>query len=413
MKAYFCDISLLISKAHNSILKNFGLVFILRILQMSLGFATTYFLAHSLTQEHYGEYHLILSVSGILTMFALRGLNNSIMQSIARGYKGTYRAAVPIAFTSSLIGSLTLLIIASWYMYDGNKMLSFGFIIAGLLFSFTHGLIQWKGVKTGKEDFKSLVKLDSFSAMLMHAGMITSIVLYPESFLLPLCVLFAVPAFFNIFLTHQKMKEISLDEPSEEGNIKYGIQTTFYEGFNILAKHVDKLLLFFFLSPIYLAVFVAADRISELVRNTTQDLSAVLAPRFAQHKEYSPELDRALKLFSFVMAIGILIFSFTLLPWLIVFLFGDEYATSVPYSQALMCSVAIGNLAILRFRFIRSRLDTESFRNIIVTTSLFRIACSLVFIPLWGLSGAVISVFLYRLSMIFVVNTIIKKTYIK
>lgn len=413
MKVYLRDGSALLSKARNSILKNFGLVFILRILQMGLGFATTYFLAHSLTQEHYGEYHMILSVSGVLTMFALRGLNNSIMQSIARGYKGTYRAAVPIAFKSSIIGSLALLIVAGWYMYDGNEMLSFGFIIAGLLFSFTEGLIQWKGVKTGREDFKSLVKLDGFSSILMHTGMITSILLYPDSFLLPLCVLFAVPALFNLFLTYQKMKEISVDEPSEEGNIKYGIQTTFFEGFNILAKHIDKLLLFFFLSPVSLAIFVAADRISELMRNTTQDVSAVLAPRFAKHKEYSPELDRILKLFSLVMAVGILIFSFTLLPWLITFLFGDKYVTSVQYSQALMCSVAIGNLAILRFRFIRSRLDTKSFRNIIVTTSIFRIVCSLVFIPLWGLSGAVLSVFLYRLSMIFVVNAIMKKNYIK
>lgn len=377
---------------------------------MCLGFVTTYFLAHTLTQENFGEYHLILSVVGILSMFALRGLNNSIMQSTARGFKGTYRVAVPIAFLSSLIGAFILVLLSIYYM-NQNPTLALGFLISGLFFPFMHGMIHWKGVETGKEKFKKLVIFESISAFIMHAGIIITLMFFTDTFLLPLTILFLIPSLFNIALTFYKMREIPINEAQESASIKYGIKSTMFESFNILAKHTDKILLFFWLSPTTLALFVAADRIAELVRNTTQDIAAVLAPRFAKNKEYTQTLDKALKLFSLLIGIAIIIFAFTILPYLIEIIFGDKYIPSIPYSQALLCTVALGNLAILRFRFIRSQLDLDNFRNIIVFTSLFRILCSSIFIPLWGLNGAILSVLLYRGFMIIVVGRVMKEKY--
>ena len=175
--------------------------------------------------------------------------------------------------------------------------------------------------------------------------------------------------------------------------------------------HIDKLLLFFFLSPAVLATFVVADRIADLFRNITQDLSVVLAPKFAKYDYYTSKLDRYLKIFVFVYGAAIIIFAFTTLPWLMAILFGENYLDSIPYAQALLCSVTIGNIATIKFRFIRSKIDAISFRNITVFTSLGRIIMSLILIPWLGIFGAVVSVFLYRILHTMVVNAVIKKNY--
>ena len=73
-------------------------IFLLRFIQLGMGLAATYFLVRSMSKESFGEYNMVLNTVGILTIFALSGLNNSIMQAVARGYTGTYRATVPIAF---------------------------------------------------------------------------------------------------------------------------------------------------------------------------------------------------------------------------------------------------------------------------------------------------------------------------
>ena len=157
-----------VSQISDTIFRNTLFVFALRFLQKTLGIAATYFVVRALSQEEFGEYHFILSIVGILTIFSLRGLNNSIMQSVARGFIGTYRAAVPLAFYSSLVGSLILAGIGGWYFLDGQQEMAFGCFIAASLFPFARGLTQWKAVKSGEEYFPAIFKLEGTAIFIMN-----------------------------------------------------------------------------------------------------------------------------------------------------------------------------------------------------------------------------------------------------
>lgn len=333
------------------------------------------------------------------------------MQSIARGFAGTYRTAVPTTFISSLLGTIALIIAAFWYQNTGENNLAIGFSIAAIIFPFMHGLTIWQGAKTGTEDFQSLLKLQGSTAVIMHTLMIAAILLVPGSYHIPLLMLMIVPAILNVMMIITDLKAIPRDAPTEANNIAYGIKTTLYGAFNTVAKHMDKILLFLFLSPASLATFVAADRLADLLRNSIQDVGATLAARFAKHDHYSEELDKILKLFCLVIGIAIVIFAFTFAPWILTTIFGEAYSDAIPYMQALMCSVAIANIATLRFRYIRSKLDDKSYRNIVISTSMIRIITSLVLIPLYGLIGAVISTFVYRVVMTVIVGITMKTNY--
>ena len=399
------------SRHHIPLLKNTVLITALRVVQLAAGIGSTYVMAHLLSKDSFGQYHFIINWVGLLTLFAMKGLNESVMQSVARGFPGTFRHAVPVSLRWSLLGSIALAAIGLWYLFQDKTPMAAGFFASALIFPLTHGLTQWKAVRTGREYFIGLLRADGSVAIVMNLLMIVSMFLVPQSYFWPLVMLLLIPAVQNVILTMTALRRIDPQAPAEDGSIAYGVKTNFYSAFNIVAKHIDKLLLFFFLSPAALATFIAADRVADLLRNFVSDLAAVLAPRFARMDRYTANLDRVMTLFSIAYGAAIIVFAFTLMPWLLVFIFGDSYGDAVPYAQALLVAVAIGNSAALRFRFIRSQMDTEGFRNITVYTSVLRILTSLVFIPLWGIAGAVISTIIFRILTAAVVGFVLRKGY--
>jgi O-antigen/teichoic acid export membrane protein len=345
-------------------------------------------------------------------MFALPGLNNSLMQSVARGFPGSYRAVVRRAFVSSLLGSIVLIGFGAYYAIQHAPALSSGFLLVALFFPFASGLEQWRSLKSGSEDFAGMFKMDGIAVVVMTVLMIGAVTAYPGTLLAPLAVVFGVQAGLNLLLTRSALRNVPSNAPAEAGTVSHGTKTTFFSAFSILAKQLDKVLIFLLLSPASLGLFVAAERIPELLKGQFQDLAAVLAPRFAKRARYTNSLDRLLRTAGLITSGVTVLTAFTVLPYAIRFVFGEAYVAAIPYSQALMCSTAIGNASILRLRYVTSKFDVESPRVVEILTSATRIIASLVLVPLLGLLGAVISAFAYRVAMTVVVHIVIKKNYL-
>jgi len=376
-----------------------------------MGLAATYFLARSMTKNAFGEYNMVLNTVGILTIFSLSGLNNSLMQAVARGYEGTYRATVPIAFGSSFLGSVVLMCMSVWYFIQAQAQIGQGLLVAAALFPFAYGLVQWKSVVTGSGRFGQLLIHDGAGSILTYGLIIVAVLLQPGKYVLPIVLMMLVPAAYNVVLTMVKFRQIPVSAPVEEQNVRYGIKTTLYSGLGAIGSNLDRVLLFWFLSPAALAVFVAAGRIPDLLSGAMQDVAAVLAPRLAKHDAYTKRVDRIFGVLSLIYGAVVIVFAFTGIPFVVIFLFGNNYADAIPYAQALTCSVAIGYLANLRFRFIRSRIDARGFRDVTLVSSAVRLGAFLLLVPPFGLVGAVIGTFLYRLALMGVVRIVIKRHY--
>lgn len=382
--------------------------------QIVLGLISTYFLAHSLSVDQYGEYQFALNVLGILSLFSLTEFSNTVMQSVARGYRGSFRKILPYTFFSSIGGSLILTLFSLWYgLKEENLLLMASFITAALFFPFMYGLTIWRGFKIGEENFLSYTRLEIIGIVLTNALTLLSVYFFRGNYFAPFVGFIAIPALMNIFIILKILKRVPVGSAFEEGIIPHGVRSSLYASFPTASTYADKILLFFFLSPSAVALYVAADRMAELLRSAVQDAATALAPRFAKTTHYSDRLDKIFKLSSVVFGLALMVFAFTFLPFLIEAIYGEEYGKAVPYAQALVFSVAIGNLASLQFRYIRSKLDTNNFRNIMVVTSIFRILLSVILIPAMGISGAVLSSVLYRAVLSFTTNLVIRKDYRK
>jgi hypothetical protein len=162
-----------------SLARNAAFLLALRVLQQLLRLAMVYFVVRALDSTQFGQYQFVLTCAALVAMFALPGLNNSLMQSVARGFPGSYRAVLRRAFASSLLGSLVLFGLGAYYAVQHTPALSSGFLLVGLLFPFAGGLEQWRSLKTGAEDFAGMFKMDGIAVVVMTALMIGAVTTYP------------------------------------------------------------------------------------------------------------------------------------------------------------------------------------------------------------------------------------------
>ena len=160
------------------ILANMAWLLGLNGVQRFLGVVTTYFLVRALNQNDFGTYSLVLSVIAITSILTLPGLDNAVMQSVARGNRGTYRKAVFLAFFCSLMGSIVLSGLGFWYALKSLPVLSLSFFLAAFFFPFSYGITQWRSLQTGSEKFSFLAKLDSIAAISTSIGIIGIVIIY-------------------------------------------------------------------------------------------------------------------------------------------------------------------------------------------------------------------------------------------
>jgi O-antigen/teichoic acid export membrane protein len=298
-----------------------------------------------------------------------------------------------------------------WSFFTKTTETHMIFYVAAVLFPAVHGLKYWRAVHAGEERFSALFIIDSTATIVTAIFVVIAAFLFSDSIIWPITTVLLIPSVQNLFFTYKAIKLTKKNALIEKGSLSYGIKTTLYSSLNIIANHLDKLLIYAFFSPSALALYFVSERLSELTKTVAQDLSAVLAPRFAKTQTYTQRLDKILNLMSIAIGTAILLFTFTLVPWIVTLLFGESYKEAIPYTQALLCSVAIGNHAILRNRFVNSKLDKKSNRDIAASTALIRILASVILVPIFGIVGAIVSAFIYRISTVFVLNYIIKHRY--
>lgn len=371
----------------------------LRGLQMVMSFATMYVLTRSLSRNDFGEYQFVLSVVGTMTLFCLTGMGDSVMQAQARGEDKAYTKARTLSFLAAWGGSVVLVLMALWFLWEGQGNIALGLGISAILAPFANGLVLWKSVLAGTQNFPRLARLEGVNSALLTALMVAACLVFPGNFYLPILLVLTVPAAQNIYQTLTR-RTPPPGEPIarmlHDPYVAYGLKLSLYGVIGTVGMYLDRILLFFFLSPEVLAIYVVAEKITSLCASAVKDIAAVLAPRFATQKHYTPRLNMAFRVFAVLFGLAIVFLAVVIVPIVIPLLFGPKYADSILYTQVLVGSVAIGNIAVLKMRFIQSRLDDRAMRHISIWMNVLRVGASLALVPFFGIWGAIGSAYIFR-----------------
>jgi O-antigen/teichoic acid export membrane protein len=386
-------------------------VFFLKINQNLLSFIFLITLTHKVSQEFVGEFYIVLAGVGMASFFTFLGIPGTIIQSIARGYHGTFRKLIPFRLIGGLAGSIAISIFA--LTFPEESIIKNTLLIAALTFPLSHGLSIWEDYYSGLGNFKFISISKTIYFIVTYSVMIIMITMHEISMIFLIAVMYSFLAIINTIISLRILTNISPKLKAEPKSKSYFIKTSLYSIFNLLGNHIDKFLILYFLSAESVAIYIIAERLSEMIKRYTQSMSATLIPKLANHKRLTKNINFKINIFSIFFTIGILIVIFLIIPWFVPLAFTNAYADSVFYSQLLCGTIIIGQFATTKITFITSNFYHSDLKTLTMVSNFIRIISSLILIPSFGILGAIASTALYRLSTSLVMSILIKKYNIK
>jgi len=97
---------------------------------ISIGLLSAF--AYLASKETFGTYQYVLSIVGIISIFALPGMYPALIRAVAQGKEGEFGKVAKEKIKWGLLGTVGLFLISGWYFIQNNEILGISFIIAGL-----------------------------------------------------------------------------------------------------------------------------------------------------------------------------------------------------------------------------------------------------------------------------------------
>lgn len=290
------------------------------------GLITSVLFARYFSQEVYGKYQLVLAIIAFFSFFSIPGLNPALIRSIAKGNDGDFNMSVKIAFKFSFIGSLLILVVAVYYYFKQDNVITLSLVFSALIFPFLYSYDKWMALLKAKEKFETFTKNNILITIGKSSLIIAAIFLFPDYLLPALFAYLAGTAFFNIVLYFKTKKYIEND--------KKGNDTLSYAGFitklsvlNTLVNHFDKILIGI-LDIKALAVYTIALGLINIIKNFIKSVTSITFPKFAKYEIKISYLQRIL---IFVAGIAISLVFYFIADDLVQLLYTDKYIYSAKY----------------------------------------------------------------------------------
>jgi len=348
--------------------------------------------ANLLPADTYGTYSYVMAAISIVVLTSLPGTESSLLRSVAQGFGGSLFTAQRVRLKWSSIGVLLLLVVSGYYFYQGNMVLSNSFFIGGLLFPTFVSFNQYGSYLNGKKLFRELA-LNSVIIKFLFAATLGLALLFSDNVTLLVALNMGVIAITGIFFTRQIISKHrkDLSTPPAEDFLSYGKHLTVMNILETTGNYLDKILLWHFLGPVQVAIWSFAYTPIQIAQGLVKKTLGPLAlPKFSQNDVTQTKLRLPAKVAKlFIILVPITLGYVLIAPYLFEFAF-SQYTDSVIYSQALTIL-----LLLIPFNFfsgfLLARARKRDLYIIKVSFGITLIISLLVFIPLWGLWGAVVA----------------------
>jgi len=109
--------------------------------------------ANLIPKETYGTYKYVLSITGLLTILTLRGMDSAVLQSVARNFEGVLIPALKTKIKWGILSAVSGIGIAIYYYINGNNTLAISFLIASGFSPFMDSFGIYNALLNGKKLF--------------------------------------------------------------------------------------------------------------------------------------------------------------------------------------------------------------------------------------------------------------------
>lgn len=364
--------------------------------------------ANLLPKDVFGNYRYIISLSGMLSIFILNGMNSAVVQAVSRGFDGILKKSILVQIKWGGIFSIASFIVGFYYLFNNNLTIFFSLITVSIFYPLSSAFNTYTAFLNGKRDFKKLAIYNIVSSLVITLVMTIIVILKGKVFMLSLAF-FATNTIVNYYFYRKTIpfinEELSIDK-EVESHIAYGKHLSFIGAISSIAQYIDGVLVFHYLGSTPLAIYSFATIVPDGLKNIIKIINPLSLPKFSKKNlQQFPDILRKTLIIFFIILIFILVYFF-ISPLIFKVLF-PKYIDSLMYTRIYSFSL-IGAATILPLSFLTGRSSKKEILTFNTVTSIFRIISLFIGVKYFGINGAAWSTVLFGLFS-FILSIILLK----
>ncbi|MDP3763169.1 MAG: oligosaccharide flippase family protein [bacterium] len=357
---------------------------------MVAGFFVSIAFANLFTKESFGTYKFVLSMAGILGIFSFTGLSTSVIQSAARGFGGSLHQGFRINLKWGIGMFLGGLGLSIYYYINGNTLLAFSFLLAGLMSPLAASAGLYGAYLMGKKDFRRSTFYSTIRNIIPALVLILALLL-TRSLGVIIAVYFVVGALVPLFLYRATKRAYQNENKKEDPElVSYSGHLSAMDLIGNIANYLDKILIFHYLGAAPLAIYAFAIAPVEQLQGGKKILSTLIMPKlsgrpFEELQESGPRKAILLTVYALGLALLWVIFA----PYFYRFFF-PQYLDSVFYSQIYSFTLLAVSGTIFNETLIAHKKKKELYLHRTIVP-IVQIALFFILLPLYGLMGLIVT----------------------
>jgi len=297
-------------------------------------FALALCFANLVTKEILGIYQYVLSISGILAISTLSGVNTALIQGIANGFEGNLIQAIKTKIKWGVIGSMSSVLLAGYYFIQDNITLGISFLIVSLFLPFMDSFGVYDSYFQGKKMFEISTRYRVLSQIIAVSAMISTLLLTKNIFIIIFVYFISWTSLRFLFLKIM-IKKFEINKNTDPQIISFGKHLSIMDIFQSVAGYADKILTFHYLGAIDLAIYTIASAPISQIKSFIQNIKILALPKLSSAdtsdiKKYLPQ-----KILKAELLIALIVLTYIIAAPFLIPLFFPQYTNSIKLSQII------------------------------------------------------------------------------
>ncbi len=336
----------------------------------------------------YGTYKYVLSIYGIFSLFGLSGSGPAIIKTVAEGNENIYSPAIKVQIKWALLGSLSLILIASYYFINNNFMLGYCFIIAALALPFFESLNTYQHILAGKKRFDLQITYYT-GTRLVSALSLIAVIFFTKNVLAILAAYFLPYIIANLLFGSLALKKIELNDKFDPTSITYIKHLSFINIISFVVSYLDGIIIFHFLGPVQLAVYSIASAPASRVQSFFSIVPELSLPKYGERPVEEIREGLSKKVLKSIVICTLIVIAFvSVIPFFFKW-FLPKYIGSIFYAQLLAIPLIWYPLSLFS-RVLLAKGATKFMFRIGLLSSIPQLVIMLLAIYYYGLMGAIV-----------------------
>lgn len=364
---------------------------LLQVVSSVTGFALVVAFANFLPQAEYGVYQFVLATAAILSISTLAGLNIAAVRSVARGAEGTVIPAFKTKLRWGFLGSIASIILAVYYLVQGNIVLAVSFLIISIFLPLFYSLGISGSLLSGKQLFRVNAKYNIVGQVL-SAIIIFAALYFTDNIVIVLLVYFASWTAIRAVIFQLTIKKYKINNKEDSEIRNYGKHLSVMGAMGSMGDYADKLLIFHYLGAVEVAIYSLAIAPVMQLKGLIKHLNTLALPKLSQRNKEEIQngiIRKSIRVFT--ASLPLIVLYIFAAPY-IYKVFFPAYSESVIYSQIFALVLAFTTLGIIPTTALEAQMEVRKKYILTSSSKILKLILMVLFVIPYGIWGIIIAI---------------------